>query len=137
MSAHGSVEYLSPDSMHKNRAYTQVISVTGPAKTIYIGGQDAVDSAGNIVGKDDLAAQTRQILINIKNALAAAGAEPKHLIKLTIFIVQGQPIQAGFAAFQQVWGRQSNPPAVTAAFVSALAHPDFLVEIEAVAVIPL
>ena len=43
----------------------------------------------------------------------------------------GAPLGPGFAAFQKAWGDRPNPPAVTAAFVSALAHPDFLVEIDA------
>src|SRR5215469_13814070 len=51
---HGSVHHLNPETLHKNPAFTQVITVTGPAKTIYIGGQDAVDAQGNIVGKGDL-----------------------------------------------------------------------------------
>ena len=52
--------------------------VSGPVRTIYVGGQDAVDADGNVVGVGDLAAQTAQILRNIKVALAAAGAGPEH-----------------------------------------------------------
>ncbi len=43
---HGSVQHLNPETLHKNPAFTQVITVTGPARTIYIGGQDAVDAQG-------------------------------------------------------------------------------------------
>ncbi len=60
---HGEVTHLNPGTLHKNPAFTQVITVTGPARTIYIGGQDAVDAQGHIVGKGDLAAQTHQVLI--------------------------------------------------------------------------
>src|SRR5579859_880216 len=125
---HGEVTHLNPETLHKNPAFTQVITVTGPARTIYIGGQDAVDAQGNIVGKGDLAAQTHQVLRNLRHALAAAGALPEHIIKWNLYLVQGQSLQAGFAAFQQFWGSQPNPPTITGVFVSALAHPDFLVE---------
>lgn len=131
------VQYLNPDDMHKNRAFTQVIQVTGPAKTIYVGGQDAVDAQGTLVGKGDIQAQTYQVLTNLRKALAAAGAEPRHIIKWNIYLVQGQSLQAGFAAFQQFWGNEPNPPAITMMYVSGLAHPDFLVEMDAIAVVPL
>lgn len=134
---HGSVDHLNPETLHKNPAFTQVITVTGPARTIYIGGQDAVDAQGNIVGKGDLAAQTHQVLRNLRAALAAASAGPEHIIKWNVYVVQGQSLRAGFAAFQQFWGDQPNPPAITGMYVSELAHPDFLVEMDAIAVVPL
>ena len=133
---HGSVQHLNPETLHKNPAFTQVITVTGPVRTIYIGGQDAVDAQGNIVGKGDLAAQTHQVLRNLRTALAAASARPEHIIKWNVYLVQGQSLQAGFTAFQQFWGDQPNPPAITGIFVSGLAHPDFLVEMDAIAVVP-
>jgi enamine deaminase RidA (YjgF/YER057c/UK114 family) len=122
--------------LHSNPAFTNVVVVSGPVRTVYIGGQDAVDAAGNIVGKGDLKAQTEQILRNIQAALAAADARPEHVVKWNVYIVQGQSLQAGYEAFQRVWGNRPNPPAVSSMFVAGLAHPDFLVEIDAVAVIP-
>jgi len=89
-SAHGLVEYLNPEHLHKNRAFTQVISVSGPVKTIYVGGQDAVDEQGNIIGKGDIKAQVQQVLANLREALAAAGAGPEHIIKWNLYLVQGQ-----------------------------------------------
>ncbi len=56
---------------------------------------------------------------------------------MAILIVQGQPLEPGYAAFQQIWGERPNPPTITAAYVSALARPEFLVEIDAIAVVPL
>ncbi|QBD75986.1 RidA family protein [Ktedonosporobacter rubrisoli] len=133
----GQVRYLSPDTLHKNPAFSQVIEISGPVKMVHVGGQDAVDAQGNIVGKGDLTAQTRQVLINLRNALAAAGARPEHIIKWNIYLVQGQSLREGYAAFQEFWKEQANPPAITGLFVAGLAHPDFLVEIDAVAVVPL
>ncbi len=130
------VQHLNPEGLNKNPAFTNVIVVTGSAKTVYVGGQDAIDAAGNIVGKGDIRAQTEQILKNLQTALTAAGATLEHVIKWNIYVVQGQPLQPGFEVFQQVWGRRPNPPIITMAYVAGLAHPDFLCEIDAVAVVP-
>jgi len=135
-SGKGQVQYLNPDTLSKNPAFTNVVVVSGPAKTIYIGGHDAVDASGNIIGKGDLKAQTEQILKNIKAALAAGGAQPEHVVKWNIYVVQGQSLQEGFAAFQSVWGNRPNPPAISGMFVAGLAHPDFLAEMDAIAVVP-
>lgn len=132
----GEVKYINPDSLPKNPAFTNVVTVTGPVKTIYIGGQDAVDASGTIVGKGDLKAQTEQILKNIQAALAAGGAQPEHVVKWNIYVVQGQSVQEGYAAFQSAWGDRPNPPVITVTFVAGLGHPDFLAEIDAIAVVP-
>jgi enamine deaminase RidA (YjgF/YER057c/UK114 family) len=132
----GSVRYINPDSLNKNPAFTNVVVVEGNVKTVYIGGQDAINAQGEIVGKGDIAAQTEQILANVRAALEAGGARPEHIIKWNIYVVEGQSLQAGFAAFQNAWPQTPNPPAITGVFVSALAHPDFLVEMDAVAVVP-
>ena len=130
------MRYINPDSLNKNPAFTNVVVVEGNVKTVYIGGQDAINASGEIVGKGDIVAQTEQTLANVRVALAAGGAEPEHIIKLNIYVVEGQPLQAGFDAFQNAWPEVPNAPAITVVFVSALAHPDFLVEIDAVAVVP-
>jgi enamine deaminase RidA (YjgF/YER057c/UK114 family) len=135
-SVKGQVHYLNPNGLPKNPAFSNVVSVTGPAKTIYIGGQDAVDPSGTIVGKGDLKAQTEQILKNIQVALAAVGAQLEHVVKWNIYVVQGQSLQVGFEAFQRVWGNRPNPPVISVMFVAGLAHPDFLAEMDAIAVVP-
>jgi len=132
----GEVKYINPDGLPKNPAFTNVVTVTGPAKTVYVGGQDAVDASGAIVGKGDLKAQTEQILKNIEIALAAGGAQLEHVIKWNIYVLQGQSLQEGFAAFQSVWGNRCNPPTISVLFVAGLAHPDFLAEMDAIAVVP-
>ncbi len=132
----GQVQYINPDALNKNPAFTNVIVVTGPVKTVYVGGQDAVDASGNIIGKGDLQAQTEQVFKNIQAALAGGGAQIEHVIKWNLYVVQGQSLQEGFASFQQFWGRRPNPPAITMAFVAGLAHPDFLLEMDAIAVVP-
>jgi enamine deaminase RidA (YjgF/YER057c/UK114 family) len=131
----GSVRYINPDSLNKNPAFTNVV-VEGSVKTVHIGGQDAVNASGEIVGKGDIVAQTEQVLANVRAALAAGGARPEHIIEWNIYVVEGQSLQAGYAAFQNAWPQTPNPPAITGVFVSGLAHPDFLVEMDAVAVVP-
>jgi enamine deaminase RidA (YjgF/YER057c/UK114 family) len=135
-STHGQVQHINPNNLSKNPAFTNLITVTGPVKTIYIGGQDSLDASGKIVGKGDIKQQTEQVLTNLQVALKAANAELEHIIKWNIYVVQGQPIQPAFEVFQQVWGHRPNPPAITMAFVAGLANPDFLVEMDAIAVVP-
>jgi enamine deaminase RidA (YjgF/YER057c/UK114 family) len=128
------VDYFNPAGLQKPRGYTQVISVSGPQRTIYVGGQDAVNEKGETVGKGSLRTQTEQVLGNIEKALAAADAKLENLIKLTIYIVAGQNPRDGFAAFQEKWQNKPNPPVITVVFVSGLGNPDWLVEIDAIAV---
>jgi enamine deaminase RidA (YjgF/YER057c/UK114 family) len=136
MAPAGQVQYLNPDGLNKNPAFTNVIVVTGPVKTVYVGGQDAVDGSGTIIGKGDLKAQTEQVLKNVQAALAAGGAQLEHIVRWNLYVVQGQPLKVGFEVFQRVWGNRPNPPAICVAFVAGLAHPDFLVEMDAIAVVP-
>src|SRR4051812_3148280 len=77
----GNVQHLNPAGLHKNPAYTQAVAVSGNTKTIYVGGQNAVDASGNLVGKGDLRAQTEQALRNLETALVAGGAAIEHVIK--------------------------------------------------------
>ena len=132
----GRVEFLNPDGLPRNPAFSNVAVVSGSVRTIYIGGQDAVDAEGKVVGKGDIAAQTEQVLRNLRTALAAAGAGPEHVVKWNVLIIEGQDFRAGYAAFQRVWGDRPNPPVITGAVVKGLAHPDFLVEMDAIAVVP-
>ena len=135
-STHGQVQHINPDDLSKNPAFTQVVTVAGPAKTIYIGGQDAVDATGAIVRKGDIKAQVEQVFKNLQTALKASGAGLEHIVKWNIYIVEGQPLRPAFEVSQQIWGGRPNPPAITVMFVAGLANPDFLVEMDAIAVIP-
>ena len=79
-SKNGQVQHINPDVLSKNPAFTNVISVTGNVKTIYIGGQDAVDASGTIVGKGNIKQQTEQVFSNLQAALKAGGAEKEYKI---------------------------------------------------------
>jgi hypothetical protein len=75
-------------------------------------------------------------LENLQTVLTAAGARLEDVVKWQILIVDSGAIREGFEAFREVWGQRGSPPAITIAVVCALANPSFLVEIDAIAVIP-
>lgn len=130
------IQYINPDGLSKSPAFSQVVTTQGKGKTIYVGGQDAVNARGEIVGKGDIGEQTEQVMKNLQTALSACGATFENLVKLSIYIVQGQDLYRGFQASQKYLGNLANPPAISGFFVAALANPDFLVEIDAIAFIP-
>ena len=131
------IEHVNPDGLIKNPAFTQVVAVTGNVKTVFIGAQNAVDGHRNIVGKGDLGAQTEQILKNIDICLEAAGARREHLVSWNIYVAEGQKMDAAFQAGMRWWGDRPNPPLNNVMFVSGFSPNDFLISIEAIAVIPL
>ena len=130
-SARGQVKHINPKGLPKSSAFTNVIVVAGPAKTIYVGGQDAIDASGSIVGKGDIGRQTEQVLANLQTALVAAGADLADVVKWNVYVVAGQPLQPAFEAFQRAWDTRPNPPSITMAIVIGLARPEFLVEMDA------
>ena len=129
------VEYLNPEGMHHNPAFSQGIVLPAGARTLLIGGQNAVDADGQVVGKGDLGAQTTKALANLQLCLEAAGAKLEQLVQVKIYLAGDIDIRPGFGAWMAVWGNRPNPPTVSGIRVHGLANPDYLVEIEAVAVI--
>ena len=127
------VDYLDPDGLIRNPAFTQAVMVEGPAKTVYVGGQNGIDAEGAVL--DGIAAQTAQALANVDIAMRAAGGTLHDVVKWTIYVVQGQDLRAALGAFQEAWGSHPHPPVITVAVVAALANPAFVVEIEAVGVL--
>lgn len=102
-------------------------------RLLYISGQVAWDASGNIVGKGDVRAQTRQTLQNLRGVLQAAGGDLKDLMKITTYVTRAEDVAAVAAARAEVF--QGELPASTLIVVKSLFHPDFLVEIEGVAAI--
>lgn len=130
------VELISPEGLHKNPAYSQVAIVEGNFCTVYIGGQNAVDKDGNVVGKGDIEVQAKQILSNLEFALKAGSASFENIIKWNVYLLQGQSAKKALKMFQRVLSKMKSRPLITGVFVAALARPDFLLEIEAIAVVP-
>lgn len=128
-----SIEFLNPNELLKNPAFSQAVITKGNGSTIYIGGQNAITKDLEITGKGDIKVQTAHALKNVETALKAAGASVDELIKLTIYIVQGQDLRKGFEGAQSFLKKLNNPPVISGVVVAGLANPDYLVEIEAVA----
>lgn len=128
-------QFINPEGLSKSPAYSQAVSVGG-GKTVYISGQVALDSAGEIVGKDDLSVQTEKVFENLKLVLEAVGATFNDIVKANYYVKNFQPEH--LPIIREIRGRylpKENPPASTLVGVQFLAEEDFLIEVEAVAVI--
>jgi enamine deaminase RidA (YjgF/YER057c/UK114 family) len=132
----GRIEYINPDGLIKNPAFSNVVVISGNVKTIFIGGLNAVNEKKEIIGKENIGLQTEQVMKNLQIALKAAGADLRNLIKWNIFVIHGVSPQPALEVFQKVWGTRPNPPLITMVYVAGLANPDFLIEIDAIAVVP-
>jgi enamine deaminase RidA (YjgF/YER057c/UK114 family) len=124
-------EYKNPDTMSSPAGYTHVVKV---GQTVYIAGQVSVGTDGNVVGKGDPEAQVRQIWRNLEAAVQSVGGTLKNIVKTTTYITSTDSMSAVRKVRDDVH-RGSNPPTSTLLIVSALANPDFMVEIEAIAVV--
>ena len=123
-----------PKGLFNNPAFSQVVVASG-ARTIYISGQVSIDEQGMLVGRDDLAAQTTQVMRNIGHALAAGGADFSAVVKITTYVVGYLPEhRAIIGKARSPFFAGSAPPASTLVGVAALAMPEWLIEIEAIAV---
>jgi enamine deaminase RidA (YjgF/YER057c/UK114 family) len=130
------IKHINPENMTKPRGYSHAISVTGNHTTIYIGGQNAIDENGVLIGKNSLKQQTEQVLLNIEKILKTSGAHFENIIKFNIHILQEQNPLEGFQAFQEKWNNTDDFPTITVLFVAGFINPDWLVEIDAIAVVP-
>ena len=127
----------NPDTLAKPTAgFSQIAEVSG-GKLVYISGQVALDKSGNLVGKDDLHAQAQQVFANLKAAVEAAGGDTSDLVKLNIYVVESvDPAQIpAIREIRDKFVNTANPPASTFVVVKRLVRPEWLIEIEAVAVI--
>jgi enamine deaminase RidA (YjgF/YER057c/UK114 family) len=127
------IERLNPGDLHQPSGYTHVVRTRGT--TIYIAGQVALDTQGNLVGPGDLGAQARQVFRNLGSALAAAGAGFEDVVKMTTYIVDYAPEKRDAYRAARSEFISGALPASTLVGVQALAQAAFLIEIEAVAVL--
>jgi enamine deaminase RidA (YjgF/YER057c/UK114 family) len=103
---------------------------------VFVAGQVATDAEGKVVGEGDLARQAEQVFENLKACLAAAGATFADVVKMTTFVVDYRPEQRPIiAATRARYLPADAPPASTLVGVQALARPEILIEVEAIAVI--
>ncbi len=126
----------NPGQLHKPNGYSHVVQITA-GKTIFIAGQVALDASGNIVGLNDYRAQLQQVFRNLKTALESAGASFQNVVKLNYYVVD--TVEASeFFAYREVRDQYvdtANPPVATVVVIRRLFRPEFLIEIEAVAVL--
>ncbi|MGB9245084.1 MAG: RidA family protein [Candidatus Acidiferrales bacterium] len=128
---------FNPDTMAKPTAgYSQVAVVTG-GNLVHIAGQVALDASGNFVGKDDFRAQVEQIFKNLKAAVEAAGGNFHDVIKLNFYCVDSvDPSQIPqVREVRDKYVNTQNPPTSTFVIVRRLVRPEWLIEVEAVAVV--
>lgn len=128
---------FNPESMGKPTAgYSQVAEVHD-GKVVYIAGQVALDRAGNLVGKDDFHAQVQQVFENLKAAVEAAGGDFNNVIKLNYYCAESvDPAQVPMVReIRDKYVNIASPPTSTFVVVKRLVRPEWLIEVEAVAVV--
>ena len=132
------IERMQPEGMNVRMqqgkpAYSHVVTVTGPAKTVYIAGQLARDANGNIIGPGDMRAQLEQTFKNLDLCLKAAGATWADVVKTNTFVTDYE----AFSQCRDVRMRYLGvaTPTSTTLQISRLAQPEAMVEIELVAVV--
>lgn len=133
MSSLENFELLVPNTMPRSLGYSQVARVTG-GTIVFVAGQVALDKSGNLVGKDDFRAQVQQVFENLQAAIRAAGGTFDDVIKLNGYFLDLSHL-AEFREVRDKYVNFKNPPTSTAVQVPGLFRPEFLVEIEAVAVV--
>jgi enamine deaminase RidA (YjgF/YER057c/UK114 family) len=124
---------IQPKNLNDPRPrYTHGILTEG-GKLLFVAGQTASDQNGNVVGKGDIKAQTRQVFANLKAVLEEAGGTMDDLVMTTTYIVDRE-YREGYNEVRQGIYRK-DPPTSTLVIVKGLAHPDYLIEIAGIAVI--
>jgi enamine deaminase RidA (YjgF/YER057c/UK114 family) len=127
------LELINPEELPTPASYTHVIVATG-SRLVFVAGQVADDAQGNLVGHGDLAAQARQAFANVGRSLAAAGAGPEQVAKLTIYVVHHRPAYLPDISEARIAVFGDHKPADTLVGVETLAEPSYLIEVEAIAV---
>src|SRR5262252_7655904 len=128
------LDLIDPQDLPTAPTYTQVIVATG-RRIVFVAGQVAQDSQGDVVAPGDLAGQARQTFANVGRALAAAAARPDQVTKITTYIVHHRPEYLALLAEPRAALFGDHKPASTLVGVEALARPEYLIEVEAIAVI--
>lgn len=129
-------EFLNPSGLAPAHGYTHAV-VTKPGKLIFLSGQVASDPSGQLVGKGDLKAQTEQVFANLKTALAAAGATFNDVVKITWYIKGYKPDDLPILrGVRDKYVNTAQPPASTLIGVASLFQEDYLLEVDAIAVVP-
>lgn len=126
------IQRMNPPGLSTPTGYSHVVSARG-GRTVYIAGQVAFDAKGQLVGKGDLSAQTRQVFANLDTALKAAGATFNDVVKVNYYMLDTAQVQVVRDIRTKYF--TTELPASTLVQVPRLANADFLIEIEVIAVV--
>lgn len=127
------IHFINPEAIAKPTGYTHVV-VTEASKTVYISGQIGVTPDGTV--QEGLRAQTVQVFENLKTALASVGATFDNVVKMTTLIANYKPEDRMIVReVRAQYLNAAQPPASTLMGVQSLALPEWLIEVEAIAVI--
>lgn len=129
-----SIERINPSGLSHPPTYSHVVRATGRT-TIYISGQVPVDADGKLVGGQDFEAQARQVYANLRTALAAVGADFSHVARFTTYVVDYTPDLRDVIGRLRLEMLGETLAASTLIGVTALAVPEYRIEIEAIAVL--
>jgi len=124
-------EFMVPGMSEPVSHFTHVVRA---GRLVFVSGCVATDGAGRVVGGNDVVAQARQVHENIKRCLAAAGATFADVCKVTVFLRNVNDREKVNAVRKEYFG--AHRPASTLVEISRLVRDDYLIEIEATAVIP-
>jgi enamine deaminase RidA (YjgF/YER057c/UK114 family) len=127
------LELVNPEDLHAPQSYTHVIAATG--SLVFVAGQAADDVHGNLVGPGDLAAQAHQAFANVGRALAAAGATPEQVTRITIYVVDHRPEYLPVISEARIAVFGDHKPTDVLVGVQTLAEPGYLIEVDAIAVV--
>lgn len=128
------LELINPEELPTPASYTHVVAASG-TRLVFVAGQVADDAQGNLVGAGDLATQARQAFANVGRALAAAGARPEQVAKITIYVVHHRPEYLPDISEARIAVFGDHKPTDTLLGIEALAEPGYLIEIDAIAVL--
>jgi enamine deaminase RidA (YjgF/YER057c/UK114 family) len=128
------IKRINPPALGEPPGYSQVVEIKS-GRIIFIAGQTALNAEGELVGRDDFAAQAAQVFRNLSIALDAVGCTAAHLVKLTVYLRDMADLATYRVARNAFFATVTPPaaPAVTLIEVSRLYGTDFMIEIEAVA----
>jgi enamine deaminase RidA (YjgF/YER057c/UK114 family) len=113
--------------------YSHVVTAEGAQKLVFCAGQVAADADGKVLPPDDFDAQAKVVMENLTKALAGGGAKISDVTKITIYIVNPHDVPKARNVLQTYFA--GNPPGSTLCILRGLANPNFLLEIEAIAVV--
>lgn len=128
------LQTINPKDLPFPQTYSQVVVATG-SKLVFVSGQEPEDVEGKLVGRGDLTTQAGQVFANLGRALAAAGATPEQVTKITIYVVNyDRDVCLPIIEKARIELFGDHKPADVVLGVASLS-PDYLIEVDAVAVV--